>query len=364
MYSTCIFCQRPLGANEAIEVFPLGRRLAFDEARGRLWVVCRKCGRWNLTPLEERWEAIETCERLFRDTQTRISTDNIGLARVREGLELVRIGEPERPEFAAWRYGDQFVRRRRKALVGLGAVVVGGVWMGGLPWVAFAGAMGLNAVGIGASLLRPRLRIRTEDGRTLKIRLQQLYGVQVQLEPDVNTWSLSLAHSSGRETLQGAEAERVLGLLMPLINPAGGSKREVQEAVDRIEIVGTAGVVGGAWKELSALDDKYLGQTRTSGRVRALTNRFVDVIASGGIRDWPRRRGEIERLPGPTRLAVEMVLHEDQERVALEGELAALESAWREAEEIAAIADNLLAPNEAETRIARHRGSRGDVSED
>ena len=87
MYSTCIFCKRPLGTNEAIETFPVGRRLAFDPEKGRLWVVCRKCERWNLTPLEERWEAFEECERLFRDTRLRVSTDNVGLARLKEGLE-------------------------------------------------------------------------------------------------------------------------------------------------------------------------------------------------------------------------------------------------------------------------------------
>jgi hypothetical protein len=54
MYSTCLFCNKGLGANEAVEAFPVGRRLAFDQARGRLWVVCRKCEKWNLTPLEER----------------------------------------------------------------------------------------------------------------------------------------------------------------------------------------------------------------------------------------------------------------------------------------------------------------------
>lgn len=48
----------------------------------------------------------ETCERLFRATRIRTSTENVGLARHTEGLELVRIGEPLRPEFAAWRYGD------------------------------------------------------------------------------------------------------------------------------------------------------------------------------------------------------------------------------------------------------------------
>src|ERR1700722_17700311 len=124
MHSTCLFCHSALGANEVIEHFPVGRRLAFDAAKGRLWVVCRKCERWNLTPIEERWEAIEECERLFRDTKLRVSTDNIGLGRVREGLELVRIGSPRRPEMAAWRYGDQFGRRQRR-YIAVAAGVVG-----------------------------------------------------------------------------------------------------------------------------------------------------------------------------------------------------------------------------------------------
>jgi hypothetical protein len=68
VYSTCLFCNGPLGQNEAIEYIPVGRRLAYDLAMGRLWVVCRKCERWNLTPLEERWEA----PRSFR-TSTRWS---------------------------------------------------------------------------------------------------------------------------------------------------------------------------------------------------------------------------------------------------------------------------------------------------
>ena len=37
-------------------------------------------------------------------------------------------------------------------------------------------------------------------------------------------------------------------------------------------------------------------------------------------------------------------MHEDTERQAMQGELAALEAAWRDAEEIAAIADAMFAP--------------------
>ena len=127
MFKTCMFCKRPLGSNEVVESFPVGRRLAFDAAKGRLWVVCRKCRRWNLTPLEERWEAVEDCERLFRETKLRTSTEHIGIARHPEGLELVRIGKPLRPEFAAWRYGDQFKRRLRLAVAGGVVAGAGGV---------------------------------------------------------------------------------------------------------------------------------------------------------------------------------------------------------------------------------------------
>src|SRR5688500_18849433 len=134
MYATCIHCHASLGINAVVERFPVGRRLAFDAERGRLWAVCGACGRWNLSPLEERWEAIEACERLYRGTRPRVSTDQIGLARTREGLELVRVGRPLRPEFAAGRYGRQYARRRWQAtatgtatLAAVGGLVAAGV---------------------------------------------------------------------------------------------------------------------------------------------------------------------------------------------------------------------------------------------
>jgi hypothetical protein len=48
-----------------------------------------------------------------------------------------------------------------------------------------------------------------------------------------------------------------------------------------------------------------------------------------------------------------MALHEGTERVALEGDLAALQRAWEEAEEIAAIADNLLLPSWVQQRLTK-----------
>ena len=165
-----MFCKQPLGANEVVEAFPIGRRLAFDAAKGRLWVVCRRCERWNLTPLEERWEAVETCEKLFRGTRIRSSSENIGLARHPEGLELVRIGKPLRPEFAAWRYGDQFGRRRRSTILNWTAASLG--LAGGVAWAGAVGGVvaatfafqGVNYANLWNSF-RPKVYFRPEDGR-------------------------------------------------------------------------------------------------------------------------------------------------------------------------------------------------------
>ncbi|HEX3868145.1 MAG TPA: hypothetical protein VHV78_15385, partial [Gemmatimonadaceae bacterium] len=61
---------------------------------------------------------------------------------------------------------------------------------------------------------------------------------------------------------------------------------------------------------------------------------------------WQRANGQrgLFGLPTSYRLALEMSLHEEAERRALQGELMELERAWRDAEEIAGIADDLLLP--------------------
>jgi hypothetical protein len=55
------------------------------------------------------------------------------------------------------------------------------------------------------------------------------------------------------------------------------------------------------------------------------------------------------------RLALEMVSHEESERRAMEGELYLLEDAWREAEEIASISDDLFLPTEVSESLEEIR---------
>jgi hypothetical protein len=56
------------------------------------------------------------------------------------------------------------------------------------------------------------------------------------------------------------------------------------------------------------------------------------------------------------RLALEMALHEETERAALQGELAALETAWRDAEAVAGISDSLLVPSDVDAKFTKLKG--------
>ncbi|MND09423.1 hypothetical protein D3C83_327310 [compost metagenome] len=38
--------------------------------------------RWNLAPIEERWEPVEEAEKRFRDARLRVHSENIGLAKL------------------------------------------------------------------------------------------------------------------------------------------------------------------------------------------------------------------------------------------------------------------------------------------
>jgi hypothetical protein len=353
VYSTCIFCHTGLGSNQSIEHFPVGRRLAFDAAKGRLWAVCRSCERWNLSPIDERWEAIEECERLFRDTKLRVSTDNIGLARVKEGTTLVRVGDPQRPEMAAWRYGDQFSRRRVKhaALVVSVTAASAAVFQGffaAVPPEWYAGGFLIGAVPPLVVLARGKYVNRTTTrlpvrGAVLELNAAMVkrtrlhsneaqgFALEVQHKPLL--WpgeasvrggrtvipNILMAVDQPRILLHGDEALSAARKLLPRINRAGASAGRITEAVRVLETARSA--------------EHIFGSTA-----------FV------------HRSAEISALAPPIRLALEMSLHEQDERRALEGELSLLEDRWREAEEVAAISDDMFLPAGVNAMFSRLKG--------
>jgi hypothetical protein len=328
LYSTCIFCHSSLGKNEAIEQFPIGRKLAFDGAKGRLWAVCAKCGRWNLTPIEERWEAIEECEKQFRGTILRSSTDHIGLARVREGTDLIRIGEPLRPEFAAWRYAHHFRRRMR-----LQQASVAGSMALSLAATALTGSL-FSFGGLGAPLIFKLITRRSELGRARKFivqraeqgfgrRIWRQEGVGVRIIPttDEQGWGIRFSLDAKFLDFHGRDALHTAQIIAPAMNATGARTSDVNLAVREIEIA----------KSPEMYFRKFLKYGQSKG------------WSYTGIAEFPTHM----------RLALEMSAHEESERIAIEGELAQLEADWKEAEEIASISDNMFLPQSITDFISR-----------
>lgn len=133
---------------------------------------------------------------------------------------------------------------------------------------------------------------------------------------------------------KGSEAERVrpirgpaaldaLRAILPEVNSNGGMRSTVADAVHWLESKG--------------------GPERM----------FIDGVKWSGRSDSFQRSWQVGELDKPIRLALEMAAHEETERRALQGELAALEAVWREAEEIAAIADELTLPERVTQRLER-----------
>ena len=119
--------------------------------------------------------------------------------------------------------------------------------------------------------------------------------------------------------LHGEDALKAARHLLPRINRSGAGAGEIAAAVGVLE------------------------------KVRGCEHLF-------GHTAFAHRSTEISALPAPVRLALEMSLHEDDERRALEGELTALEARWREAEEVAAISDDMLLPPAVGALLKRFKG--------
>ena len=348
MFATCLFCHANLGANEAIEHFPVGRRLAFDAAKGRLWVVCKACERWNLTPLEERWEAIEECEKAFSETRLRVSTEHVGLAKLREGSILIRIGDPQRPEMAAWRYGDQFHRRRRKHLLMLagGTAAVGGYLIAG-PMMGLIGGGGINLINLPNLVLSQRTIARvTVKESVLKLNASMLASVRLRSR-GADGYSIEVPHrpltrthfwneSKSYVVLKGDEAVTAARQLLPRINKSGGSASTISDAVEVLEA--------------NSSPDRLLARLATTSEKKGWGS--FDVFGSNAGGPGVRMKS----IPAPLRLALEMSLHEADERRALEGELSILEDRWREAEEIAAISDDMFVSPRVTSMLKKLRG--------
>jgi hypothetical protein len=134
---------------------------------------------------------------------------------------------------------------------------------------------------------------------------------------------------------------RLASTLMAHANRRGGKQSVIKSAVARIEGAGHPDAFLPIAARLADEQYRSSGKTDLSARkLRRLTKPLPGTLAG---------------LPDDVRLAVEMATQEQAEREALDGELKGLEAMWRDAEEIAHIADNLFVPESVDSFIHDER---------
>jgi hypothetical protein len=356
-----------------LETFSVSRRVAFDPRKACLWAVCPLCARWNLAPLEERWETVDECERRFRATSLRYSSGNIGLAWLKGDVELIRVGPALRPEVAAWRYGRVLTRPRpfgRRAmeraaasLVGaLRAVLTPGRTAGRDARAAVAGLyVGLYGGRVLDVVHLPRATdLESTDAPVAVVRFRHLARAALVRPESGRPWSLSIPHDQGILTVEGDEGVRTVARLLAIINGTergGGFSHELLEtAVGKVDESALPDSYFNRVLAIALRSDWGRGPEESDGtavlQLNALEAASTEVErlalrltgrtfwGRGGIGSEPSTA--LLDVPLVDRLALEIAAHEESERRALEGELEELAAAWREADEIATIADALL----------------------
>src|SRR5439155_26647447 len=193
------------------------------------------------------------CERTFRATRLRVTTAEIGLARLAEGTELVRIGAPLRPEFAAWRYGTRFRRRRVNTQI-VGTTVAVAAASGAIafapvlvPAVAFSAVSVLLLPGVttvfgtvpvvGALALRDYLQNDrvlgrlVHGGHAITVRAKHARSAQLHVTGrDPSTVSLDVPHDAGWAHFDGLEAMQAASTILASANRFGAPTSQVQDA--------------------------------------------------------------------------------------------------------------------------------------
>jgi ribosomal protein L40E len=327
VYTSCAFCDGTFTGDGGPSGLGVGRRLAFDEWRGRLWVICSSCSRWNLAPIDNRLDRIEAVARAAQQGHIVASTDQVSLIRW-GAYDLVRVGKPPRIEYATWRYGERIKARRREQLkyvvpltvAAMGAAVAVNVAAGGSVGVfvwqipnlarnAYTGIVGWRSI----KLDEPP--VCAHCGARMTVRARHLTQARLVTDTHARMGLLLICRKCDHEgaQLEGADAQVALRRGLTYLNLAKAGK---QRAVDAAMIVEGA---GGA-------DALVHGMARQSMALRTLR---------------PDRR-----------LALEMALDE-------QAEVEELERQWRIAEETAAIADGTLSSDgEIEQELRRLKEKR------
>jgi hypothetical protein len=322
MFASCGFCSGALGGDGGASGLGVGRKFAFDPWKSRAWVICQRCGRWNLTPFDERIDTINALDRMAASGRVAATTEQVALIRVGP-LDVVRVGKPPRVEMATWRYGERLKARekeRMKVVVPVAIVVVGlsvavnavaggsmGAFMGQIPGLAngiYTGIVGNRRIAI-----EPPICARC--GNVMVLRSRHVRDARLQHSAHADVALLLTCRSCKGEgaLLEGADAETALRSGLTYLNLRGTKKlkKKASEAATQV--------------------DAYGGPEAFLAR-------------------QAQREVKVSAYKGAEALALEMAVDEQVE-------LREIERQWRDAEEIADIADNLLVDPAVEDALRR-----------
>jgi len=322
MFTTCAFCSGALGGDGGASGLGVGRRFSFDPWKSRAWVICQRCGRWNLTPLDERIDTIAALDRMAAAGRVAATSEQVALVRLGE-YDVVRVGKPPRIEMATWRYGERIKARQReqlKVMVPVAIVVVGatiavnvaaggsmGAFMGQIPGLAkgiYTGIVGNRKVAI-----EPPICARC--GQVMVLRSRHVKNARLQRTARADlALLLACPHCKGEGALlEGADAETALrsGLTYVNLKQTSKLKRKAAEAAGQVDAQGGP--------------ESFLARQA-------------------------QREAKVSAYKGAEALALEMAVDE-------QAELRELERQWRDAEEIAAIADGLLVDPKVDEALRR-----------
>lgn len=322
MYLTCAFCSGALGGDGGPSGLAVGRRFAYDAWKSRAWVICQRCGRWNLTPVDSRLEAVAALERMAAAGRVAATTAQVALVRS-SAYDVVRVGQPPRLEMAGWRYGERLKAREKERLKVVVPVTLAFVGITIASNAAFGGGMGymiMQFPRIGDAVytsLVGRRKVGIEPpvcghcGAIMVLRARHVQHARLSRTAHQDLALLLRCERCERvgAMLEGADAERALRHGLTYLNLKKGRriKRKAEEAASAVERAGGPEelIAGAARAELA-----------------------------------------VSSLKGAQGLALEMAVDE-------QAEVRDLEREWRRAEEIAEISDNLLMPSAIDEEL-RH----------
>lgn len=329
MFRSCAFCNTAFDGDGGPSGLGVGRRIAFDEWKGRLWVVCPRCSRWNLTPFDDRLERIEAVARAAQAGRIAASTDQVALIRW-ERYDFVRVGKPPRVELATWRYGERLRNRQRERMKVVVPLTVAAIGLGIVANVAAGGGFGVIVWNIHRAVDWVYLRIvgsrrvsLTESpicgrcGSIMELRARHVQYARVVPDTHADMGVLLSCPRCRQEGAQltGIEAVQVLRQGLTYLNLVRGGRRRAEDAAREVDRVG--------------------GPDRL-------------------LRDVAQRELTLRSLRPERGLAVEMAVDE-------RAEVSELELQWREAEEIADIADGTLGSStDVENELRRLKNRQGD----